>query len=159
MATPTPTAADNVPPSSESADTFHSAEQQELEPIVADEATPIQLRQLFPNPHLPILPLYLRHFVDRETVPLSLNDVEEENEDEGIDGVDDDSVEDAFEASVLTEAVLQRDRDLVGNEDDDVQFIDANAIRGLDPDAVDLEGKIPKPPDDWPPPCSEGRSE
>ncbi|KAG7338383.1 hypothetical protein IV203_011055 [Nitzschia inconspicua] len=64
--------------------------------------------------------LYLRHFVDRETVTLSLNDVEEENEDEGIDGVDDDSVEDAFEASVLTEAVLKRDRDLVGNEDDDV---------------------------------------
>ncbi|KAG7339413.1 hypothetical protein IV203_025410 [Nitzschia inconspicua] len=76
------------------------------------------MRQLFPNPHLPILhtPLYLRHFVDRTTVPLSLNDVEEENEDEGID-VDDDSVEDAFEASELTEAELQRDRDLVGNED------------------------------------------
>ncbi|KAG7339424.1 hypothetical protein IV203_025399 [Nitzschia inconspicua] len=47
----------------------------------------------------------------------SLNDVEEENEDEGIDGVDDDSVEDAFEASESTEAELQRDRDLVGNED------------------------------------------
>ncbi|KAG7368548.1 hypothetical protein IV203_031291 [Nitzschia inconspicua] len=67
-------------------------------------------------------------------------------------GVDDDSVEDAFEASVLTEAILQRDRDLVGNEDDDVQFTDANAIHGLDPDAVDLEEKIPKPPDDCPPP-------
>ncbi|KAG7370169.1 hypothetical protein IV203_027915 [Nitzschia inconspicua] len=153
MATPTPTAVDNVPPSAESADTFQSAEQHELEPTVAYEATPIQMRQLFPNPHLPMLPLYLRHFVDRTAVPLSLNDVEEENEDEGIDGVDDDSVEDAFEASVLTEAVLQRDRDLVGNEDDDVQFTDANAIRGLDPDAVDLEEKIPKPPDDWSPPA------
>ncbi|KAG7369079.1 hypothetical protein IV203_031822 [Nitzschia inconspicua] len=92
-------------------------------------------------------------------VPLSLNDVEEEHEDEGNDGVDDDSVEDAFEASVLIEAVLQRDRDLVGNEDDDVQFTDANVICGLDPDAVDLEEKIPKPPADWSPPCSEGRSE
>ncbi|KAG7351656.1 hypothetical protein IV203_007704 [Nitzschia inconspicua] len=45
MATPTPTAVDNVPPSSESTDTFQSAEQQELEPTVADEATPIQLRR------------------------------------------------------------------------------------------------------------------
>ncbi|KAG7354195.1 hypothetical protein IV203_003551 [Nitzschia inconspicua] len=157
MATPSSTTADDVPPSAESADTFQSAVQQELEPTVADEATPIQMRQLFPNPHLPILPLYLQNFVDRTTVPLSLNDVEEEHEDEGIDGVDDDSVEDTFEASVLTEAVLQRDRDLVGNEIDDVQFTDANAICGLDPEAVYLEEKIPKPPDDWFPPCSKGR--
>ncbi|KAG7348338.1 hypothetical protein IV203_017043 [Nitzschia inconspicua] len=69
MATPTPTAVDNVPPSAESADTFQSAEQHELEPTVAYEATPIQMRQLFPNPHLPILPLYLRHFVDSTTSP------------------------------------------------------------------------------------------
>ncbi|KAG7374512.1 hypothetical protein IV203_013607 [Nitzschia inconspicua] len=50
MATPSPTGADDVPPSAESADTFQSAVQQELEPTVTDEATPIQMRQLFPNP-------------------------------------------------------------------------------------------------------------
>ncbi|KAG7344912.1 hypothetical protein IV203_032443 [Nitzschia inconspicua] len=40
MATPSPTTADDVPPSAESADTFQSAVQQELEPTVTDEATP-----------------------------------------------------------------------------------------------------------------------
>jgi hypothetical protein len=62
-----------------------------------------------------------------------MQDVTEEAEDEGL-GQDDDSVESAEEAKLLTEAMVDTAADRFRNEEDDVVFSDANGIRGLDPD-------------------------
>jgi hypothetical protein len=78
-----------------------------------------------------------------------MQDVTEEAEDEGL-GQDDDSVESADEANLLTEAMVDTAADRFGNEEDDVVFSDANGIRGLDPsNTLDLEKLIPQPPIDW----------
>jgi hypothetical protein len=141
----------NNPPS---ANTFTSIEsviqepEEELNPSL-NGVSPNQPRNLFGNRQLPSLPLYLTHFVARSTNSVNLDEVREEMEDTGL-ADDDDSVEEAVEASLLTDSLVECFQDRV--DDDSVFFSDANGIRD-----VKLNVNVPALPEDFTPPPVKSR--
>jgi hypothetical protein len=96
----------NPPPSAGSVASFISAQED------AESATvpsPNHPRNLFGSNILPILPSYLSHYIDASSVALNMEDVLEEEEDCGRK--DDNSVESADEAQVLTDSLVQNMRE------------------------------------------------
>jgi hypothetical protein len=96
--------------------------EEELNPSL-NVVSPNQPRNLFGNRQLPSLPSYLTHFVARSTNSVNLDEVREEMEDTCL-ADDDDSVEEAVEASLLTESLVECFQDRV--DDDSVFSSDAN---------------------------------